>query len=751
MRAPVFLDHHKLLNTILLTHLIFGCSKIHSDIVDPSTWIGSSSSDMNRNSNWDNLVPNNGTAIFDGDGLHSPISKRSEGISFDQVEFKSATQVSVITRLDINGFPGVSTTPGTVANFDIYEHQYPTFDPAEISIFSGASGSGGGVINYNLQGFGQLYAFSGTLDGTVVNVIMTEGNNYFQVNGSGNALFDNVSSDSETDEIDLFSGTNLTIKGTESSTIFAVITGEGSITKAGTGILNLNNDNTYTGITQIDEGILVLNGSISGNLLVGTQGTLQGTGMVGGSLISSGTVSPGNSIGTLTVGNFLPTASNVFVCEINSGGLSDQIVATGSASLMGAIQVIPLDLSFTAPKTYDILHAAAGVTGTFSSVTASVPSLMALDYEPNDVFLTYLPLSTISLHRNAAAAAHCFVTVSGSDANTVSSELIALTIPEMQKAFNQMQPSQFSAQTWTQLQNALLVRSGYLKHLDETPCNGQSHVWIDGIGQWQHQGSKNNQFGYRDWTSGVSLGTDTSYKNFRFGGAVSYTYSDLHWTNSAGNGKINGYYGGLYGNWSNEVRYVALTALGSYNQYKNSRHLHFGELNRHAQAKHHGWEALAGIEAGMYAKVKRFKIGPFGRVDYIYLAQNDYKESGASSLNLQVDNRQDQLLQSQAGAIFTTTYECGSERKSGTITPRLELSYINQVPLAKSYYHTNFVDSSCTFNVSGWNFLRNLGAVGLGLSYLSPSEKIGVSFQYDGQLGSQYWNQSGNLTLDVKY
>jgi autotransporter-associated beta strand protein len=747
--AILFLPHHKRLHAILLTSLFFGCSNIYSD---SSTWTGEYSIDMNYNGNWSHFVPNGSTAIFNGNGNYSPLSYNTEGINFEQVEVTSSTQISVITQLDISGTPGVNVTSGSIANFDIYEHNYPIFDPAELSIFSGAAGSGGGEVNYNLQGYGQLYAFSGTLDSTIVNVNMTGGHNYFEINGSGNALFDSINSDSETDEISLFLNTNLTIKGTESNIISGIILGEGSLTKNGTGILILENDNTYTGDTQVDNGVLILNGSVAGNLLTGPQGTLKGTGNVQGNLISSGTVSPGNSIGALSVGNFLPTSSNTFECEINSAGQCDQIIATGSASLMGAIQVIPLDLSFSAPQTYDILQTGTGITGTFSRITATTPGLMTIEYGSNNLLLTYLPLSVIPLDSNAAAGANCFVTLSGdSDINNISSQLLALSIPEIESAFNQMQPAQFSALTWTQLQNALLVRSGYLKHLDTISDHDQSHVWIDEIGQWQHQGSKNNQFGYRDWTSGVSLGTDASYKNFRFGGAVSYTYSGLDWTQSAGNGRINSYYGGFYGNWSDETRYVALSGLGSYSHYNTSRHLHFGSLKRHAYASHHGWEALVGIETGLYAKVKRFKMGPIGRIDYIYLSQNSYQESGAGSLDLRVNNRQDQLLQSQAGAVFTADYECGSQHKSGTLSPRLEVSYINQVPLAKSYYHTNFVDSSCQFRVSGWNFLRNLGALGLGLTYLSPCEKIGISLQYDGQFGSQYWNLSGNFILDIKY
>lgn len=142
-------------------------------------------------------------------------------------------------------------------------------------------------------------------------------------------------------------------------------------------------------------------------------------------------------------------------------------------------------------------------------------------------------------------------------------------------------------------------------------------------------------------------------------------------------------------------------------------------------------------------------MGPFGRIDYVYLWQNGYQEHGADSLNLSIESRQDQLIQSQGGIVFTNLYECSNEK--GTFIPRLELSYINQTPLGKSKYKASFENSSCEFNVSGWNFERNLGAVGASLTYLTSSKRFGLSLQYDGQFGIKYSNQSGNILFNVKF
>jgi len=742
------------IRSIIGVTLIVGVSTVFGD--SPSTWTGTSSPYMSDNSNWDNAEPDAGIAVFNGNGAHSPIS-RSNGFSFSEMQFTESTQVAVINSIDVTGLTGVVINPGVTAIFDICEHQPMTYQPGKINVLNGSAGEGGGTVFYNLQGYGQLYANLGSSDTTVIHVVMTGGNNHFQINGLGTSIFDNVSSGDTNDQIYINTYSNLTIRGLSTNTINGVIEGPGSLTKTGASTLIFNNDNTYTGDTLVSEGTLQVNGTLASNVTISAGASLQGNGSLSGDLLLNGVVSPGNSIGILNVTNYASTDSSVFSCEINSSNASDQIIATGTMTLAGTLDVIPLDLAFTGPETYVILEATEGVSGTFSTTQSAAPGLIALNYAANEVTLTYLPLSVVGLHCNAVSPANCFSTLSGSDVNAVSRELLALSFSDIQNAFNHMQPSQFSAQTWTQLSNGLLVRSSYSKHVNEffirNNCSNEYgfDVWLDVLGEWQGQGKESCQFGYNDWTAGVSLGTDVSCKQFRFGGAASYTYSGVNWDQSAGHGQISSFYGGGYGGWSDDVGYLIFSTLGAYNHYDSTRYISIGNINRHAYGSHNGWEVLTGVEGGAYFEVNPVRLGPFGRFDYIYLWQEGYQESGANSLNLQVDSRHDQLVQSQVGAVCTSRYECNLERIQGIFIPRVEVSYINQTPIVKADYQASFKNSACEFNVSGWNFEHNLGAIGVALTYLTPSERIGVSVQYDGQFGSQYYNQSAHLLLDIKY
>ena len=111
------------------------------------------------------------------------------------------------------------------------------------------------------------------------------------------------------------------------------------------------------------------------NVVVDSNSVMTGTGTLVGTLTNRGTISPGNSPGTLSVvGSYTQTAGGTYAIEIASPGSYDQINisgAPGTASLAGTLT--PSLLSGFQPSRNlvlpGIITAAGGVSGTFSTVT----------------------------------------------------------------------------------------------------------------------------------------------------------------------------------------------------------------------------------------------------------------------------------------------------------------------------------------------------------------------------------------------
>ena len=185
------------------------------------------------------------------------------------------------------------------------------------------------------------------------------------------------------------SGGGSILDGTATTTMFTVgdgdatashsgvISGAFGVTKIGTGVQTLAGTNTYTGNTVVSNGTLQINGSIelSPSVTVAAQATLGGTGVIAGIVTnkSGGTLSPGASIGTLTVsGDLVLEAGSTNTFEVDGSLATNDVVALGANVTYGGVLNIQPTGTFTNGQSF-VLFSGAGATSAsvFSSLVGS--------------------------------------------------------------------------------------------------------------------------------------------------------------------------------------------------------------------------------------------------------------------------------------------------------------------------------------------------------------------------------------------
>lgn len=180
-----------------------------------------------------------------------------------------------------------------------------------------------------------------------------------QVSGTDNAGFRINGGSTATFEV--LADSTLSIDGA----IVQYGTGNGSLTKIGSGTLHLLAANTYAGTTTVSAGTLGGTGSLAGPL----------------SINASGTLAPGTSIGTLTVNNTV-TLAGTTALEVNKAAgptlTSDLVTGITTLNCGGAVTVSATGNALAAGDEYTVFSAGS-YNGSFTSITPAPGAGLAWD------------------------------------------------------------------------------------------------------------------------------------------------------------------------------------------------------------------------------------------------------------------------------------------------------------------------------------------------------------------------------------
>ncbi|KAA0010824.1 autotransporter outer membrane beta-barrel domain-containing protein [Billgrantia pellis] len=171
---------------------------------------------------------------------------------------------------------------------------------------------------------------------------------------------------------DVLNNGTLLVDRADSLAIGGTISGNGALVQDGSGTTILSGDNTYSGATNINQGTLLVNGDQSaatGTVTVASGATLGGSGELGGTVtaLNGGRISPGNSAGTLTMGNLALSSGSFLDFELGAkniigGTLNDLLEVNGDLTLDGTLNVDLTPGGAFDPGIYRVINYSGGMT-----------------------------------------------------------------------------------------------------------------------------------------------------------------------------------------------------------------------------------------------------------------------------------------------------------------------------------------------------------------------------------------------------
>lgn len=535
------------------------------------------------------------------------------------------------------------------------------------------------------------------------------------------------------------------------------ISGSGGLRKSGAGTLAMTGASDYTGATDVTGGKLIVDGSIarSSLLTIGGEANLGGSGTVGTTEVY-GKVTPGNSIGTLAVaGDYTQHAGSVLEVELDQHGLSDKLVVSGNAEILGGrldVAVVDGLRAGHLGRQYPMLEADGTVSGVFDDShlkrlfidmrAVRSESAFALSIERNATsFAGFgrtnnqravaramdsqgyggLAFGEVALIEDPSGLPGLYESLSGSIHASTRSALLDTGDMLKQSALQRARQGRYAGYSGGNAGQSLQT------------VPGSEHVlWGQGFGRWGRLDG-NGEAGTLDrYTGGLVLGGDTAVGNqARAGLAVAHTDSRFD-DNRSNRVRADGYHLAAYA--SSQQGTWALRGGMTQSWYQLDTRRRLGSVAHPSARSESRSQALQLFaEAGYGMELGTLRLEPYAGLSRAWLRQSGFSEDNAV-FGLHADRSRDAVtfstlglrsglvLQGENGRSIQMSAGLGWRHAFGNVRPARDLRFA----------------TGQSYSVVGAGLARNALLADVGLSW-AAGQHGRIGFEYAGQIaGSTY-------------
>jgi len=487
--------------------------------------------------------------------------------------------------------------------------------------------------------------------------------------------------------------------------------------------------------------------------------------------------------GTLAIGHSYQLAGDgTFQARVNRDGSHGQLQINGEAGLDGALHVTRGKGYYINGTKYPILTANT-VNGWFSSerLPTSSPLLrFQVTGYPDRVEVeaqakSFTTVAKNCVERKIARILDKIAPAVKEETSIVLGEFQALSEPEFQKAFSSLSPDSYEKYTKTSLQSTrryarnlhdrmhnlrlygtpffdAAVQSKSFSNLFQqtmslsdsplsldglyalgklTQAQGRNGLWLDSFGQRENQGQGNGYSGYNAFMNGTSFGYDYALsKRIVSGISAGYSWDRVGLAENLGQGGLQTVFSSVYGSYATKNAYLETVLAYTQNQYENTRDLSIGEITEKAYGEHEGNAFSSYLGVGRYFKMGSLALlEPFAALQYTYMVEEGFQESGAGGINLRIADRHVNSLVGEVGLRLSGSFE----GRYGRLVPEINASWNYDFHIDDQHIDASFADiPGSTFSIPGQEAERHTARLGAGLSFLGQ-KGLSASLHYDGE------------------
>lgn len=537
---------------------------------------------------------------------------------------------------------------------------------------------------------------------------------------------------------------------------------------------------------NIENGCVRLNGRVSGATMVAHGAALGGNGTFLGSLNNFGTVSPGNSIGTINAAGYTQHAGGSLMIELakTSGGVlvGDRLNVTGQGTALldagSSIRLLPDAHSsrvFRDGDSFQFITAGGGVSDQgakfaldsqfLGAVGKTVEGGYSLTLEQT---ATFESAATAGNNRSMAAALDRDAATAADGYAELINQMLFTDTAVFNGELQRYSPAAYldagaaSNRTAQCLAEAL---GGYLRTRRigrfQCPCpqtmayrrygstdleevlrccaNDQSDVryntanaaWANPFGVFYGEETSGDHLGFQSNVVGSQFGIDRQFsENVIFG--VGGAYDEMHLTtnNLYSACDADTFRVGPYATWFNEAWYLDASVTGGFHDNDMDRSVNIGEDVYTANGNYDSRDVSVYLGAGRDYGVGSSIFTPQASLQYIAYRQDGFEETGAEGADLAVDPLDAYSLRSRVGGQFTRTLQVRQTRMLLEAFGGWAHEYLENDVL-----EARFVGGVSPFWTDRGGIFRDSGYYGLGLTAL-PSRHVSLFTRYNGEYSS---------------